>query len=309
MTIVITHSDVMNFLRCRRLFKWSVVDDWSLPEPLTGATTLGTRVHAALEEFHRTGIDPVDAHTVLAEQARMAAADQPSWVIDQLEEDLLVGTNCTMAYRNWIQQEQPHAGWEIADIERTVETPLLDGRVILRGKIDLLLRNPAGHYMVEDNKTVAATRIHSALDFVQRSYQHGVYGATLERQDGVLVTKARYIHLRKVKDLSRTKDPVLVSDVPVVRRNFGMTMRYVERIVTEIVALMDADPAVGDDGWYPYPQDSCSWCVYRNPCLLASEGRDAEQQALADKFRHGIRLARYGTSGAAETSNGLYSGS
>jgi hypothetical protein len=33
--------------------------------------------------------------------------------------------------------------------------------------------------------------------------------------------------------------------------------------------------------------------VYRNPCLLATEGRGAEDRALADKYQHGIRLNRY----------------
>lgn len=295
--IVLTHSDIMNYLRCRRMFNYSVVRDHTAPEVMTGPLALGTRVHAAIEQFHRTGQDPVDAHADLAEAARVEIrrkGDPPTWLSDQLEDDLLVGTNCTMAYRRWVDDTDPYKGWTVAGIEEMVEMPLLGGRVLLRGKIDLALVDGDGYWMIEDEKTLSPTRVDAALNHVLRSFQHGVYDIALETQRKVTVIKARYIHMKKVKDLSRTKEPVIVSDVPVVRRTSALTLQYVERIAQEILDLMD----LGDEmGWYPNPQDSCSWCTYRTPCLLAQDGRGAEEHLLRDKFHHGQRLARYGPNG------------
>jgi len=628
--LVLTHSDIQNFLRCRRLFKFSVVDDWSLPEPDTSALSLGTRVHAAVELFHRDGLDPVDAHTAMAQDARARTENAPQFIKDQLEVDILVGTNCAMAYRRWLFNEDPYKNWEIIGIERAVETPMLGGKVILRGKIDLLLKGtgpndgqimlddlkglsldtpiptPDGwttmgavregdtvfdmdgkpcrvtaksaakqigtyivkfndgsevvcdpeHYwmvrsghpvpgkgigeiplvarsieeirktlirggqkhhrvpvagpldlpeadlpvdpyllgcwlgdghaysgnitksdsffdhlerqgyalnmrkpdkrrphvvacspvgltaalnaagllqnkhipdiylrgsyqqrlallrglmdtdgtwnqrrgtcvmtgtdkalmmqvhalmvtlglkphlgphraegfglvveaypveisattlipflwpdkadrvtgasdmrvnvsarrvivsvepgpdvptacisvdspshtylcgenMIPTHNTVATTRVDAAQNYVLRSYQHAVYAHTLEAQDKIAVTKARYVHLKKVRDLSRTPEPVIVTNVPVLRRTTATSMAYIERILVEMEALIRKNQP---ETWYPYPQDACGWCPYRNPCLLATEGRGAENRALADKFVHGQRLARY----------------
>lgn len=291
--LVLTHSDLMAFMRCRRLFKWSVVDDWSLPEPDHGARSLGSRFHAAIELHHRDGLDPVDAHTKLAEEARARNANAPQFIIDQLEVDILVGTNLCMAYRRWLQGERPYRDWNIIGVERVVETPMLNGRVLLRGKIDLLLEGTgpnAGQIMLDDLKSVAPTRIDAAQNHVLRSYQHAIYASTLEKQDKITVTKARYVHVKKVRDLSRTTDPVIVSVVPVLRRTTATSMQYIERVLTEMAALIQKDQP---ETWYPHPTDSCSWCDYRTPCLLATEGRGSEQQALADKYQHGKRLARY----------------
>jgi CRISPR/Cas system-associated exonuclease Cas4 (RecB family) len=251
-------------------------------------------VHAAVEGYHRYGTDPVDVHTELAQEARARTENAPQFVKDNLEVDILVGTNCCMAYRRWMYTEDPYKDWEIIGIERTVETPLLDGRVILRGKIDLLLKGTGpneGQILLDDLKTVASTRVDAAQNHVLRTYQHAVYASTLEAQDGIAVTKARYVHLKKVRDLSRAAEPVIVTTVPVMRRTTKTSMEYVTRILAEMEVLIQKDVP---SSWYPYPQDSCSWCDYRNPCLLATEGRGAEGRALADKYQHGKRLARYG---------------
>ncbi len=288
--IILTHSDLTNYLRCRRQFKWSVVDDWTKPDASVGPLALGTRVHAAIEAFHLTGEDPVDAHTALVLKARAKEDSAPDWVRKQLEDDILVGMNCVMAYRQWVLDEDPYGKWRRIGIEQTVETELLGGRVLLRGKLDLLLQDPdTGVLLLEDYKTMAATRTEAAQNHVLRTYQHKVYAHTLENE-GHTVGGARYIHLKKVKSLSRTTNPVIVSDVPAMRRTSRVAVAYLEQICSEILGLMAAEE---ETGWYPHPQDSCSWCIYRNPCLLADEGRGAEKIALADQFQHGTRLSRY----------------
>lgn len=290
--IVLTHSDIQNYLRCRRMFKWSVVDDWTKEDSLTGALALGTRVHAAIEGFHRTGVDPVEIHNDLAQAARTKADAGPDWLRDQLESDLLVGHNCVVAYRAWVLTEKPYDDYDVIGIEEIVTTEVLGGRAILQGKVDLLLKHRGnGLVLMEDFKTMAATRANQAQDYVLRTYQHPWYANALTAM-GHKVNGARYIHLKKVKDLSRTTDPVIVTPAPAMARTSRVTLGYIEEIVAEILGLI----ARGDEtGWYPTPADSCSWCIYRNPCLLAGEGRGAERMALADQFSHGTRLNRYVT--------------
>jgi len=157
--LILTHSDISTFLRCRRTFKWSVVDDWNTPDALTGALALGTRVHQAVEMFHTDGIDPVDAHEMLANDDRAkAAATGNDWVEIDLEKDLEYGTNCVIAYRQWLDDTDPYRNLEVVGVERVVDYPLFDGEVIVQGKIDLLLRDTdSGDYKIEDLKGLALT--------------------------------------------------------------------------------------------------------------------------------------------------------
>jgi len=289
--LILTHSDISTFLRCRRTFKWSVVDDWNTPDALTGALALGTRVHQAVEMFHTDGIDPVDAHEMLANDDRAkAAATGNDWVEIDLEKDLEYGTNCVIAYRQWLDDTDPYRNLEVVGVERVVDYPLFDGEVIVQGKIDLLLRDTdSGDYKIEDLKTVAPSRISAALNFATRTYQHHVYGTAL-LDAGFSVRSARYVYLKKVKLLARTADPVQAVDVPVFTRTNHSAQQHLERIVSEIRSAI----AEGDSAFYPTPQDACSWCAYNLPCSVADDGRGTEADVLAEKFQHSARLLRYG---------------
>jgi hypothetical protein len=290
--LVLTHSDITSFLRCRRAFRWNVVDDYSKEEKLTGALALGTRVHQAVEMFHTDGIDPVDAHDMLAsdDRAKVEAMGN-DWLEVELDEDLVYGRNCVTAYRQWVLDTDPYKNLDVVGVERVVDMPLLDGRVLLQGKVDLLLRDrESGDYKIEDLKTVASSRASSAQNFALRTYQHHVYGGAL-RDAGYEVRSARYVHLKKVKSLARTTDPVLVTDVPVFTRTNQTAMTSIERIVSDILRVMEADD---DAQWYPTPQDACSWCQFAQPCTMKDDGRGAEKDVLDANFRHGIRLLRYG---------------
>src|SRR5690606_40430293 len=57
---IFTHSDISNFLTCRRKWYYDYVLDYRPPEPLTGPLALGSRVHAALEAYYKgETTDPV----------------------------------------------------------------------------------------------------------------------------------------------------------------------------------------------------------------------------------------------------------
>ena len=55
--IIITHSDIANYLACKRKWGWSYVQDFQRPESRTGPLALGSRVHKAMTRLReRLGV-------------------------------------------------------------------------------------------------------------------------------------------------------------------------------------------------------------------------------------------------------------
>lgn len=156
--IIITHSDLSMFLMCRRRWGWSYVQDFQKPESLVGPLALGSRVHASIEEHYRDGTDPVAVHAELARAAvdEAEAAGLPPWTLDQLYEDIIVGRNCVVAHQDWLEKTGEDSMYEVYAVEDTIEAPILGGRVVLRGKTDVIFRHiEDGRLYVNDLKGLA----------------------------------------------------------------------------------------------------------------------------------------------------------
>lgn len=299
--VIITHSDIKNFLECRRQWYYDYVLDYRPPEKLTGPLALGTRVHAALEAYYRGETDDpvawIDAKGREDLEALDYNPDAKPWDESQMYEDMIIGRNCITAYMDWLEATNADANYNVVSVEEKVEVPILDGKAVLRGKVDLLHEDISNGIICSlDFKTAARTD--GLRDELERAYQHWCYliGAQYMYPDRI-VDCAQYTVLRKVKKLPKvvSEESPLVTrfTVPATRRNIDAKRAQIERIATEMIHLRNqTDPAV----FYPAPGKHCRWCGFKAPCEIADESVEASVALLSSgKYVQGKRYARYET--------------
>lgn len=296
--VIITHSDIKNFLDCRRKWYYDYVLDFRPAEKLTGPLALGTRVHSALEALYLG--ETTDPVAWIDQKGREDLAnldvnpDTKPWDYDQMYEDMIIGRNCATLYMEWLAESNADANYRTVSVEEKVEVPILDGRAILRGKVDLLQEDvTSGLLCSNDFKTYA--RDDGLRDQLERSYQHWCYLIALQHvYPERIVECAQYTLLRKVKKIPAVapKSPLIQRfTVPATRRSIGAKKAQIERIALEMLNLRDkTDPAV----FYPSPGKPCTWCDYKAPCDIADESTEAALALLGNgKYVSGTRYDRY----------------
>lgn len=294
--IVITHSDLSAFLRCRRSWAWSYIEDVKKPERPIGAAALGKRVHKALEQMYLTGRDPVEVHDEIAKADVVAleTEDAPVWEIDQLYTEMIIGRNCCISYRQWLEDEGIMSEFEVKDVERMLEAPILDGRVLLRGKVDIrLVSLNDGMLYTDDWKTTGAQG--SVREMFERSYQSPTYHVLSSLTDPEFIPGGSYFTvIRKTKNLARVTRPMVERfRVPATRRVIDTKRRQIEMICTEMLDVIERYKRLGPEVAYPSPMESCRWCDYKQPCELADESMDAANALLGSEYQRGGRHERY----------------
>lgn len=294
--MVITHSEIHMFLTCRRKWEYYSLQDYSKPEKFDGPLALGSRVHAALEQFYRDGVDPVEVHDTLALQAVKDAEASGLSFFDQLYDDIVVGRNCVKAHQQWLEDTGADSNFEVAMVEEKLEAPILDGRAILRGKVDMMFREiDTGFLILNDLKTTSVWQ-GGLREILERSYQHHVYLALANVvSPDKNINGATYTVIKKVKNLSKVSGPLVERfRVPATRRAADEKLRQIEAIATEMLRARDEFMERGATRLtYPSPQMECRWCEYKHPCELADESPRAAYDMLAREYVKGIRYARY----------------
>jgi PD-(D/E)XK nuclease superfamily len=294
--LVITHTDLATFLRCRRQWRWAYVDDFHPPPRLDGHAPLGERVHKALALYYGLGSDPVAEHDRIGREdvERLEGWSRPGWQADALYKDIVIGRACLTAFMEWVHREGEDSPYEVEAVEQTVQAPILDGQVILRGKVDVLFRAKLdGFLYVNDHKTTGAwTSIREGLE---RSWQHHVYLAVLMlAMPTEIVAGAMYTVMHKVANPARATRPLVERfRVPGTTKMAAAKLAQIERICEQMLATMEAIERGGIDHAYPTPQDACRWCDYRQPCDLIDESPLAAREMLDRVYIRGGRHGRY----------------
>lgn len=308
--IIITHSDISNFLTCRRKWYYDYVLDFRSPEKLTGPLALGTRVHAALEALYLGETDDPVAWIEKKGREELERLDfQPNtkpWDYSQMYEDMIVGRNCVTLYMEWLEETSADAHFRTVSVEEKVEVPILDGRVVLRGKVDLLQEDITNGLMCSTDFKTTADWGGGLREQLERSYQHWCYLIALQHTyPDRIVECAQYTVIHKVKKIPAVapKSPLVQRfTVPGTRRNIGTKTAQIERIAMEMISLRDrTDPAV----FYPSPGKACSWCDYKSPCEIADESSESALALLGSgKYVQGTRYDRYKDKEVEGTDNG-----
>ena len=296
MPIVITHSDIAAFLRCRRQWNWSYVSDFRLPERYDGARALGTRVHSALEWYYAGHGDPIAKHQelFLADLEAADDADAPSWVIDQLNKDCIIGRNCVTGHQEWLADTGADDPYDIVGAEQEVSAEILGGRVLLKGKVDVLFRERAtGFLVVNDFKTDGGRP--GTREQLERSWQHHCYLIALRLSHPEdHVTSAHYTVMRKIARVASLKSPLVQRwRVPGTTRMADNKLEQLEQLCGDMLDTMEQIEATGASAAYPSPNHECQWCDFRQPCEVTDESTEAARAMLDREFIRGGRHGRY----------------
>ncbi len=202
-------------------------------------------------------------------------------------------------YLEWLEETGVDSEFDVISNEEILRTPLLDGRVILQGKLDQRLRRKSdGTRLVRDFKTVGQSFAEYAKT-LQMNEQFLTY-LTLEaannpspddRSSGAMVTM-----IKKVKRTASAKPPFYENAT--VNHNIFTLRSFWERIngvVRDLMVVKDALDA-GESHLsvaYPTPSRDCSWkCPFYSICPMFDDG-SAVEAAISDMYTEEDPYAYY----------------
>jgi len=299
-TLKISNSEIQTFKDCRRRW-WLTYYRRLKPkvQNFTGALALGSRIHEALDRHYSTGQDLLEAHTELVKEDIKKLQDEFRDT-SSMESEAELGHIMLEGYLEWVEQEGIDAELEMISTEEILERPMLDGKVILQGKIDMRVRRKIdGARMIRDFKTVGGSfadfgamahmneqvKTYMLLDEVQE-------GEEGERTDGAIFTM-----LRKVKRGAYAKPPFY--DQIEVRHNRFTLRAFLDQLEGTLTDMLNVREALdaGESHYrnaYPTPSKDCKWkCQFFAICPLFDDGSAAEA-ALSDAFESSDPYGYYG---------------
>ena len=261
-----------------------------------GPLALGTRVHGALEAFYN-GEDLIGSYMQLLEADKIITLSEFGDV-DALLSEGEMGRIMLEGYVEWVEENGIDAQYDIISNEETLSMPMLDGRVELRGKIDMRLRRKSdGTRLIRDFKTVGQTfsQYASTLHLNEQALTYmtldAYHNTDEDRADGAIFTL-----LKKNKQTARAKGPFYAEE-EVLHNIFTLRSFWIRLNATlsDMMAVKDAldAGAAHQSVAYPRPSNDCTWkCQFFNICNLMDDGTDVEE-VIADLFDVGNPDERY----------------
>ena len=297
--IRISNSEIQTFKDCRRRW-WLTYYRRLRPKinEFTGALALGSRIHEALDRHYSTGQDLLEAHADLVKEDLKKMQDEFRDT-SNLEADAELGRVMLEGYLEWVEQEGIDAELDLISTEEILERPMMDGRVILQGKIDMRVRRKIdGARMIRDFKTVGG----SFADFGAMAHMNEQVLTYMlleeaQNQEGERSDGAIFTMLRKVKRGAYAKPP-FYDQIEVRHNKFALRSFYerLEGTLEDMMRVRDALDA-GESHFrhvYPKPSRDCKWkCQFFAICPLVDDGSAAEA-AISDAFEVADPYGYYG---------------
>jgi hypothetical protein len=252
-----------------------------------------------LDRHYSTGQDLLEAHSELVKEDLKKLTDDYRDT-SSLETEAELGHIMLEGYLEWVEQEGIDSELEMISTEEILERPMMDGKVILQGKIDMRVRRKIdGARMIRDFKTVGG----SFADFGAMAHmneQVKTYMLLDEVQgseDGNRTDGAIFTMLRKVKRGAYAKPPFY--DQISVRHNRFTLRAFLEQLEGTLTDMLRVRDALDEGGShyanaYPTPSKDCKWkCQFFAICPLFDDGSAAEA-ALSDAFESSDPYGYYG---------------
>lgn len=285
----VSNSEIQTFKDCRRRWWLSYYRRLQPKQKqTTGALALGTRIHAALEDYYANGTPLLEAHTRLVNDEKSALLENFRDVYE-LEREAELGHIMLEGYIQWIEENGIDAELEMISTEEVITMPLFNGEVELTGKLDMRVkRRGDGVRMFRDFKTVGGS-LSDFANLAQMNEQVLTYMLLEstkkdeeERSDGGIFTM-----LKKVRRSASARPPFY--DQVEVRHNIFTLRSFWDRIHGTIADMMRVRKAL-DEGEspafhaYPRPSRDCKWkCQFYTVCTMIDDGSAAEQ-AISEMF-------------------------
>lgn len=309
-TIKVSNSEIQTFKQCKR--KWWLVYYRELGikrknDEFTGARSLGTRVHLALEALYVRDENPLETlkEIYLYDADKMREYERPQQDIDALWKEYDLANAMVSGFIEWVQENAIDEGMELVAAEDVVEVESHIKNVILRAKMDQRwYRKSDGARLFRDFKTVGnltepmkilpmdeQMKFYHLLEYLQAL---GVTGEEPQwRTDGAL-----YTMLRKVKRTATAKPPFygqleVHHNITEIR---NMWIR-VSGVLDDLIDLREALDGGADHNYvaYPTPSRDCTWkCDFFAVCHMFDDGSDVEG-ILEEYYEHRDPHERYNT--------------
>jgi RecB family exonuclease len=281
--IKISNSEIQTFKDCRR--KWWLSYYRRLQpqtQNYTGALALGSRIHAALDEYYSVGTPLLEAHARLVQADKYTLLEQFRDTMD-LDSEAELGRIMLEGYLEWVNENGIDAELEMISTEEIISMPMLDGEVELQGKLDMRVRRKAdGVRMFRDFKTVGGSfaEFGSMAHMNEQILTYMILEAA-QNKEGERCEGGIFTMLKKVKRSANAKPPFY--DQIEVRHNTFALRSFWNRLHGAVMDLMSTRKAL-DDGAdfnfvaYPRPSRDCKWkCQFFAVCPLFDDGSAAEQ--------------------------------
>jgi hypothetical protein len=296
----LSNSEIQTFKDCRRRWWFSYYRRLQPKyKDSTGALALGTRIHAALDDYYANGTNLLIAHNNLVNTEKAVLLEK-FLDVSELEKEAELGHIMLEGYLQWVEENGIDAELEMISTEEIITAPLFNGEVELTGKLDMRVRRKGdGVRMFRDFKTVGG----SLGDFAnlapmnEQILTYMLLEATkvdeTERSDGGIFTM-----LKKVRRSAAARPPFY--DQIEVRHNIFTLRSFWDRLHGTITDLMRVRTAL-DKGEspafhaYPSPSRDCKWkCKFYSVCTLVDDG-SASEQAISEMYDVADPYAYYGT--------------
>jgi RecB family exonuclease len=296
----ISNSEIQTFKDCRRRWWFQYYRNLKpLQQNYTGALALGSRVHAALDDYYSKGIPLLEAYGNYVEADREALVSQFRETVE-LDTEAELGRIMLEGYLAWVDENGIDAELEMISTEEIISMPMFDGEVELQGKLDMRVRRKAdGVRLFRDFKTVGGSftefgaMAHMNEQILTYMLLEAANNAEGERCDGGIFTM-----LKKVKRTANAKPPFY--DQIEVRHNTFALRAFWNRIhgtVRDLLSVRKELDNGGDHHYlaYPRPSRDCKWkCSFFAVCPLFDDGSAAER-AISELYASGDPYDYYGS--------------
>lgn len=283
----VSNTEIQTFSHCRRRWWLTYYRKLRPLETTTvGPLALGSRVHAALEAHYKGGADLVASYNDLL-AVDTANAQMNGDDLSALASEGELGRIMLEGFIDWAAEEGLDADYEIVGVEEILAMPMLDGKVEVKGKIDLRVRDKRdGTHLVRDWKTTAQAGTftkwahmnpqlltYQTLDFINTPEERRIAGSQV-------------VLLRKVKRGTRAKPPfyemVDIRHNVFTLRSFWTRLQGVLGDMVKVKTMLDND----EDHRrvvYPTPTRDCSWiCPFFSVCPMFDDGSGADDLIAAN---------------------------
>jgi RecB family exonuclease len=280
----INNSEIQTFKRCKRKWMLSYYLGLTNAEDEESSNLyIGKLVHAGLENYYKGDdiMQPVNDAEIA-----WATAHADTGTSDYEYEgnsDIELSRIMLEGYLEWLEESGADANFTITGAEEELETSLgqiLGREVILHGRVDARFRDPDGHTILLDHKTVANFSL-----FLNRrlrlNEQLMTYAMLLRMVKGEEVQGAMLNMLRKVKRSARSKPPYYHREsvnfnVETLRHHYDSTVAVVNDILT-LEDILKADPSLTNAAAYPTVDQDCDWkCPFLSICPMFGDGSNIE---------------------------------
>jgi RecB family exonuclease len=279
--IPVSNSEIQTFKDCRR--KWWLsyyLGLGSKEQKTSGALAFGTRIHKCLEGLYKDGISPLETHTELVSEVQsalfMAGRDD-----SEFQKEIELGRIMLEGYMEWLEETGADSDLEIIDSEKKLSLPMYDGKVELRGKIDLRVkRKQDSASSLLDFKTVANRETYVKLAHMAEQLKLYILlenaSSDSQRVDGGI-----YRLLKKVKRTATAKPPFYEDyDVRHNKNTLNSFWAALHGVVAEMLDLRGQLDAGADPNQvaYPTPTNDCSWkCPFYSGCPMFDDGSRVDE--------------------------------